>query len=109
MDLPAYETPRDPAVVGGEGPEEALRRRAVRNLRRRAAFRLHALVYYLVNTVILGIWLILGVTNGNWFPWFAFVALGWGGALAIHGWVAYLGDVLSEDRIRAEMDRIAGR
>ena len=33
---------------------------------------------------------------------------GWGIGVGIHGYVTYRGDELSEERIRAEMNRIAG-
>lgn len=110
MSQPVHGMPDDPALADGEwSVEERLRQQAVRNLRRRAAFRIHLLVYYLVNSVIAMIWLIVAIASGVWFPWFVFSPLGWGIGLAIHGWVTYRGDELSEDRVLAEMDRIRGR
>jgi hypothetical protein len=111
MSVPAYGTPGGPQgppdrTAGEWSVEERLRQQAVRNLRRRAAFRIHLLVYVLVNALLFAIWLTLGITVGVWFPWFVFPLLGWGVGIGIHGWTAYRGDELSEERIRAEMRRI---
>jgi 2TM domain len=113
MSLPAYGTPggpqRPPDPAAGEwSVEERLRRQAVRNLRRRAAFRVHLLVYALVSVLQVAVWLTVGIATGVWFPWWVFPVLGWGVGVAVHGWTAYRGDELSEERIRAEMRRIAG-
>jgi hypothetical protein len=110
MNQPAYGTPSDPGRAAGEwSVEERLRQQAVRNLRRRAAFRIHLLVYCLVNLLVVVTWLSVAVATGVWFPWFVFCTLGWGIGLAVHAWVTYRGDELSEERIRAEMSRIMDR
>jgi hypothetical protein len=88
--------------------EERLREQAVQNLRRRAVFRTHLVAYALVNVLLVAVWLLVGLAAGVWFPWWLFPAFGWGVGLGIHGWTAYRGDELSEDRVRAEMKRIMG-
>lgn len=103
---------QEPARYGPDTRWEgspALRQQAVRNLRRRAAFRIHLLVYLLINELLIVTWLTTGLTVGVWYPWWVFPVFGWGTGLAIHGWTAYRGDELSEDRIQAEMRRILGR
>jgi hypothetical protein len=107
---PEYGSPNDPATRNGEwAVEERLRNQAIRNLKRRAAFRVHLLVYVLVNLLLMGIWLVGAIVSHEWAPWFLFPMLGWGIGLGIQAWTTYRGDELSEDRIRAEMARIATR
>jgi 2TM domain len=109
MNLPAYGTPGGPVEPNGEwSVEQKLRQQAVINLRRRAAFRIHFLVYALVNVFLVVIWGSSAVVSGVWFPWFLFPVFGWGIGLGVHAWTTYRGDELSEDRIRAEMNRIIG-
>jgi hypothetical protein len=88
--------------------ETDLRELAVRSLRRKQAFKIHALVYTLVNSLLIVVWLATGIASGVWYPWFIFPLFGWGIGLGVQGWTAYRGDELSESRIRAEMNRIAG-
>jgi 2TM domain len=113
MTQPEYGTPPGPAGPGGGNGEysleERLRNQAVRNLRRRAAFKMHLLIYALVNLLLVVIWLVTGLNTGVWYPWFVFPLFGWGIGVASNGWAVYRGDVLSEERIRAEMNRLAGR
>jgi 2TM domain len=111
---PAYGTPPGPERREGDGEwsvEERLRNQAVRNLRRRAAFRVHLLVFALVNLLLVVIWLVSGITAGGaaWYPWWVFPFFGWGIGLVMHGWSVHRGDELTESRIREEMNRIAGQ
>ena len=108
MDLPSYGSPEGYVEPNGEWTiDDRLRQQAVRNLRRQAAFKIHLLVYTLVNTLLIAIWAVVGIASGVWFPWWIFTFLGWGIGVAIHGWTTYHADTLSEERIRAEMKRIA--
>jgi hypothetical protein len=107
MDKPGYGSPDGSVEPNGEWTiEDRLRNQAIRNLRRRAAFKIHLLVYVLVNTLLIAIWAVVGIASGVWFPWWVFPLLGWGIRVALHGWTTYHADLLSEERIRAEMDRI---
>jgi hypothetical protein len=90
------------------GAETDLRELAIRSLRRKQAFKVHALVYALVNALLVVVWLAGAITTGDWFPWFVFPLFGWGIGLGVQGWTAYRGNELSESRIRAEMNRISG-
>jgi hypothetical protein len=82
--------------------DPALRARAEKRLEARRGLGAHALAYVLVNGFLVVIWALNGV--GDFF-WPIFPLLGWGIGLAFNAW-----DVLfpgpSEDRIRAEMDRL---
>jgi hypothetical protein len=79
-----------------------LRARARKRLDDRRGLSAHALAYVLVNGFLVVIWMMNGTDT---FFWPVFVLLGWGIGLAFNAW-----DVLfpgtSEERIRAEMDRL---
>lgn len=79
-----------------------LRARARKRLDDRRGLGAHALAYVLVNGFLVVIWMMNGADT---FFWPIFPILGWGIGLAFNAW-----DVLfpgpSEDRIRAEMDRL---
>ena len=109
MNHPVYGTPGPIEPNGEWSVEERLRAQAVTNLRKRAAFRSHLVVYLLVNLLLVVIWLVTGVRSGVWYPWFIYPMFGWGIGLGSHAWQAYRGDELNEESIRQEMRRIAGR
>lgn len=88
---------------------EALRREARSSLRRKEAFRTHAVVFALVNLLLFVIWLVTSVAGGSWFPWFVFPLFGWGIGLGIHGWTTYGTQPLTEERLAAEMERLRQR
>lgn len=83
-----------------------LRRRAEKRLKDRRDLGAHVLAYVLVNGFLVVIWAMTGGPSG--FFWPAFPMLGWGIGLAFHVW-----DVVSpepsEDKIRAEMERLRRR
>lgn len=91
----------DPSYVD----ESALRKQAVKRLKAKRDLGAHVLAYVMVNTLLVVIWF---MTSGGGFFWPIFPILGWGIGLAFNVW-----DVVApgptEDRIRAEMDRIARR
>jgi hypothetical protein len=80
------------------------RSRAVRRLRKRREFKQHLAAYIVINTLIVGIWMVTGPYNGHWFPWFLFPLLGWGVGLTFHGLDAY-GREITEAAIQQEMAR----
>jgi uncharacterized membrane protein len=84
---------------------EKLHKLAVVRLRRKRGFQIHLLVYVLVNIFLIGIWAVTGAG----FLWPIFPLLGWGTGLAFHAWGVYAPHVPSEERIHAEMDRLARR
>jgi len=108
VEKPGYGTPGPVEPNGEWSVEDRLRAQAVRNLRRRAEFRTHLVVYLLVNLMLMVIWLISAIASGAWYPWFMYPLLGWGIGLGAHAWSAYGGDEVTESRIREEMKRISG-
>ena len=83
--------------------ETDLRRRAERRVAAKAGFRIHALVFVLVNAGLLGVNLL---TSPVYF-WSAWPLFGWGIGLAAHGLSVYGGRPgWREAEIVREMDRL---
>jgi hypothetical protein len=100
-DTPVGDTPvRD--TPARDVREDDLRAAAIRSLRRKHAFKIHLLVYVLVNALLIAIWVAGGVTSGVWYPWWIFPLFGWGIGVAIQGWSAYGGGGMSEESIRGD-------
>jgi hypothetical protein len=93
-------------VVGSS--DEVLREQALRSLKKRRDFKTHLFIYAVVNATIWAVWLILGVTSNNWWPWAIFPTLGWGIGLAANAWDVYMRQPVTEDDIDAEIRRIKG-
>lgn len=81
---------------------DVLRDLAVERLRKKAEFRMHLLMYGLVNGMLVLIW---AMTGAHYF-WPAFPMAGWGIGLVAHGVDTYGRGAPSEDDIRKEMDRL---
>lgn len=92
--IPTEQTP--------DGPEDGLRERATRRLRKRADFRTHLMIYGLVNGFLVLIWWITG--PGLFWPIFPLV--GWGIGLVANAWDVYGPDPVTEDKIQREIDRM---
>jgi hypothetical protein len=84
--------------------EQELRAQAVKRLEARRGLSAHALAYVLVNGFLVAIWF---ATQSAFF-WPVFVIFGWGIGLAFNAWDVF-SPVASEDRIRAEMERLRRR
>jgi fatty acid desaturase len=84
-----------------------LRAEAVSRLQARQGFQRHALVFGLVNILLIAIWLATAILAGGgaWFPWPIFPLIGWGIGLALHGWAVY-GKGITEADIQREMNRL---
>ena len=86
--------------------EDMLRARAVRRLKKQRDFRVHLLVYLLVNAFLVVIWAMSWPVGGAIFFWPIFPIVGWGIGVAVSGYDAYGRDTLTEDRIQREMNRL---
>jgi hypothetical protein len=84
-----------------------LRALAVKRLKAKQGFYVHATVYGLVNLLLVVIWVVTGIAAGAWFPWPVFPIFGWGIGLAMHGWGVFGHRMLHEERIQSEMQRLA--
>ena len=88
--------------------ETDLRSQAVHRLHKRREFHTHLTAYLLVNSLLVGIWLVVALTTGAWFPWPVFPLLGWGIGLAFHARAVY-GPSISEADIQREIERLRGQ
>ena len=70
---------------------EHRRRESVDAARRlaRAGLPRHVATYVAVMTLLVGIWLAVGVSGGGWYPWPVWPALGWGVGVVGHARAAY--------------------
>jgi hypothetical protein len=85
--------------------DTVLRELAVKQLKKQADFRVHLMIYVLVNAFLTVIW----AMTGAGFFWPIFPIVGWGIGVAANAWDAYSRDVPTERAIRREMDRLSGR
>jgi len=84
--------------------EQVLRDKAVRRLKKQRDFRSHLLVYILVNTFLVVIWLL---TDPNGFFWPVFPIAGWGIGVFMNAWDVYGRQEITEEHIHREMDRLS--
>jgi fatty acid desaturase len=87
---------------------DALREQALRRLKKRRDFNAHLVVYALVNIVVWGIWTLIGVMSHSWWPWPAFLTLGWGIGLVMNAWDVFLRKPITEDELQREIKHLAG-
>ena len=87
------------------GDEAVLRQRALKQLKKRRDFVGHLLVYTLVNSFLVVIWFATGAD----FFWPIFPIVGWGIGVVMNAWDVWRGDEFSEEQVRREMSRLAGR
>ena len=84
--------------------EQVLRDKAVRQLKKQRDFRRHLLVYILVNTFLVVIWLL---TDPGGFFWPMFPIAGWGSGVIMNAWDVYGRQEITEQDIHREMDRLS--
>lgn len=90
------------------GPDDELRARAEARVKAREDFRIHLLIYVLVNAFLWAIWFTTDRPGGA-VPWPAFASLGWGIGLVAHWWTVYgVNDARREAEIAKEMRRLRG-
>ena len=75
---------------------------ALHRLRKQSDFRVHLLIYVLVNTMIVVVWAWTGVG----FFWPIFPIVGWGIGVGANAWDAYGRKPVTEERIQREMRRL---
>lgn len=84
---------------------ESLRDLAVKRLRKQHDFKIHLLIYVLVNAFLVVIWSM----SGTGFFWPVFPIFGWGIGVAANAFDAYGRETPTESQITREMDRLRGQ
>jgi hypothetical protein len=88
--------------------EEQRRELAIQRIKARHDFRVHLVVYVVVNAALVALWYLTSQdANGELgFFWPVIPIVGWGIGLAIHAYVVYFPPSLTEDDIQREMTRL---
>ena len=84
--------------------EQALRDKAVRQLKKERDFLGHLLVYILVNTSLVVIWLL---TDPDGFFWPVFPIAAWGIGVIMNAWDVYGRREITEEDIHREMEHLS--
>ena len=88
--------------------DAVLRARAIARLRQQQGYRIHLTAYVLVNALLIGIWLAVGIGGAWTIPWPIFPLLGWGVGLYFHRRAVFGPPAITEADIEREMDRLRG-
>jgi hypothetical protein len=83
--------------------EQQHREQAIKRIRDKNVFKIHLVVYLVINAAFLVVW---AMSGADYF-WPIFVMLLWGAGVAIHGYSVYGGnDKMTEAQIEREMKRM---
>jgi hypothetical protein len=93
---PPAQIPDEPA------PIEQRRELAIKRLKEKNDFKMHVLVYVLVNTMLVVIW----ATTGAGYFWPIWVMAIWGIGVILNGYSVYRGTQYTEEQIEREMKRL---
>jgi hypothetical protein len=92
-----------------EMTDEQRREVALHRLKAKSDFRVHLLVYVVINAMLVTIWAFTGniFTAAPGTPidffWPIFPIVGWGVGVVIHGYTAYRGNIYTEEQIQREI------
>jgi H+/Cl- antiporter ClcA len=111
-----------PAVATGD--EQHLRQLALKQIELKRNFHIHAFAYLAGSIALTLIWAISEYHNAGGWPshgfsqsssiphvwniWIIYPVLGWGLAVAIHGWSTYKRKPITEHEITREIQRLTG-
>lgn len=87
-------------------PEDELRERAIRRLKKRRDFRAHLLMYVLVNAFLVVIW---AMVTPDVFFWPIFPIAGWGIGVVANAYDVYIAEDVTEEQIQREMQHLEHR
>ena len=87
----------------GTPDNDGLRERAVKRLKKKNDFRIHLLIYVMVNAFLVVTW----AMTGSGFFWPVFFIVGWGIGIVANAWDAYGRDVPTESQIAEEMKKLS--
>jgi hypothetical protein len=74
---------------------------ALKRLKAKRAFSIHAAMYGIVNVLLIVVWAV----SGSGYFWPIWPIAGWGIGLAAHAYVTYAQKPITEEDIRREMER----
>ena len=80
--------------------EEELRKEALNRLKKKSEFKVHLLIYFMVNLFLVVIW---ATTNLGGFFWPIFPIVGWGIGVVANAWDAYAERPPTETEIQREI------
>ena len=83
-----------------------LRKRAVKQLKKRRDFTTHLLFYVLINTLVVVTWLL---TDAGGFFWPGLLMGFWGIAVVMNAWDVWHSDSFTEAQISDEMARLRSK
>jgi len=88
--------------------EEQKRELAIQRIKARHDFRVHLVIYLVVNAALVLLWYVTsrGADGVLGFFWPVFPIVGWGIGLAMHAYTVYFPPSLTEDDIQREMKRL---
>lgn len=88
--------------------EDQRRELAIQRLKGRHDFRVHLVIYLLVNAALIVLWYVMnaGADGDQGFFWPIFPLVGWGIGLAIHAYTVYFPPSLTEEDIQRELKRL---
>lgn len=98
-----------PGPMEGEATPEDRRQQAIKRIKAKRDFRLHLLVYLLVNSALVIIWAFAsaGREGNQAFFWPIFPMLGWGFGIVMQGYKVYRGGAITESQIAREMEKLS--
>ena len=85
---------------------DTLRDQAIKRIKKRRDFYGHLMIYTLVNTFLVVIWLVTG--DGGFF-WPIFPMVGWGIGVVMNAWDVYFVNDFDEVAIQQEMAHLSNR
>jgi hypothetical protein len=96
------ETKSEDLAEGSALTPEQIRAMALRRLRKQSDFRVHLLIYLVVNGLLVLVW----AWTGAPVFWPIFPIVGWGIGVAANAWDAYGRKPITEDRVQREIRRL---
>lgn len=80
--------------------DKEMRQEAIARLKKKSDFKVHLLIYFMVNVFLVAIW---AVTDWGGFFWPIFPIVGWGIGVVANAWDAYAQRPPTEAEIEKEM------
>ncbi len=96
---PTYTPPEQPPTAPDTMQQRQL---AIQRIREKNDFKVHLVVYLLVNTMLVLIW----AFTGSGYFWPVWVIGFWGIGIVMHGYTTYRGNQITEGEIEREMQRL---